>query len=93
VKTFRFMGHYEGDPDRYRDDDERQATRGSDAIAVLRRTLLDAGDASETELDALQAEIEAAVSDAVEFARASALPDAAEVGRYVYPEQLLRAAG
>ena len=34
------------------------------------------------------AELEAAVSDAVEFARASPFPDPSELDRYVYPEQL-----
>jgi TPP-dependent pyruvate/acetoin dehydrogenase alpha subunit len=81
VKTYRFMGHFEGDPDRYRDDDERRATRERDAIAALVARL----DASEAELEAIRAEIEAAVSEAVEFARASPSPDPAELDRYVYP--------
>jgi acetoin:2,6-dichlorophenolindophenol oxidoreductase subunit alpha len=81
VKTYRFMGHFEGDPDRYRDDDERNATRQHDAIAALRARL----DATEDELEAIRTEIEAAVSQAVEFARASPFPDPAELDRYVYP--------
>jgi len=81
VKTYRFMGHFEGDPDRYRDDDERRATRERDAIAALAARL----DASDAELEAIRAEIEAAVSEAVEFARASPSPDPAELDRYVYP--------
>jgi acetoin:2,6-dichlorophenolindophenol oxidoreductase subunit alpha len=81
VKTYRFMGHFEGDPDRYRDDDERRATRERDAIAALVARL----EASEAELEAIRAEIEAAVSEAVEFARASPSPDPAELDRYVYP--------
>jgi pyruvate dehydrogenase E1 component alpha subunit len=81
VKTYRFMGHFEGDPDRYRDDDERNATRQCDAIAALRARL----DATDDELEAIRTEIEAAVSQAVEFARASPFPDPAELDRYVYP--------
>ena len=49
--------------------------------------LVAAGDATEGDLDALQAELEAAMADAVEFARASPFPDPAELDRYVYPEQ------
>src|SRR5262249_21634732 len=67
VKPYRFMGHFEGDPDRYRDDAERNATRQHDAVAALRERL----DATEDELEAIRAEIEAAVSQAVDFARAS----------------------
>jgi pyruvate dehydrogenase E1 component alpha subunit len=85
VKTYRFMGHFEGDPDRYRDDDERRATRERDAITALGAQL----DASEDELDAIRAEIEAAVSRAVDFARASPVPDPADLERYVYPEAVL----
>jgi pyruvate dehydrogenase E1 component alpha subunit len=92
VKTHRFMGHFEGDPDRYRDDDERRATRERDAIAGLHDRLLAAGHATEDELEAIRAEIEAAVSQAVDFARASPLPDPAEVDRYVYPELLAQSA-
>ena len=86
VKTYRFMGHFEGDPDRYRDNDERQALRQHDALATLRARLLSEGHASTAELDAMGAQIEAAVGDAVDFARASPFPDPAEVERYVYPE-------
>ncbi len=89
VKTYRFRGHFEGDPDRYRDDDERRLTRGNDALERLRAALLDAG-VPERELEAMRTELEAAVSDAVEFARSSPFPDPADVGRFVYPEPLER---
>ena len=39
----------------------------------------------------MQAEIEAAVDHAVEFARASPFPDPADIGRYVYPEPVAHA--
>jgi pyruvate dehydrogenase E1 component alpha subunit len=85
VKTYRFMGHFEGDPDRYRDDEERELTRGRDAILSLRKGLVSGGHATEGELDALGTEIEAAVAQAVEFARASPFPDPGGIERYVYP--------
>jgi pyruvate dehydrogenase E1 component alpha subunit len=88
VKTYRFMGHFEGDPDRYRDDDERRATRERDALAALQARLTEAGHATEGELEAMRVELEAAVSRAVDFARSSPFPDAAELERHVYPEQL-----
>jgi pyruvate dehydrogenase E1 component alpha subunit len=88
VKTYRFMGHFEGDPDRDRGDEEREATRERDALEALRERLVADGHATEAELDALRAELEEAVSHAVEFARASPFPDPAELERYVYPESL-----
>jgi pyruvate dehydrogenase E1 component alpha subunit len=86
VKTYRFMGHFEGDPDRYRDDSERETVRRSDALAALGERLVSGGHASEAELEAVRRELETAVSAAVEFAQASPFPDASEVERYVYPE-------
>jgi acetoin:2,6-dichlorophenolindophenol oxidoreductase subunit alpha len=88
VKTYRFMGHFEGDPDRYRDDEERELTRGRDAIRSLRERLVSGAHATDGALDALGAEIEAAVARAVEFATASPFPDPAEIERYVYPARL-----
>ncbi|MFN0154798.1 MAG: thiamine pyrophosphate-dependent dehydrogenase E1 component subunit alpha [Gaiella sp.] len=90
VKTYRFMGHFEGDPERYRDDDERAALRGRDAIAALHRHLVEGGHATEEALGLMQAEIEEAIAAAVEFARASPFPDPAELERFVYPEPLSR---
>ena len=91
VKTYRHYGHFEGDPDRYRDDEDRRLTREQDALVRLRGELIASGDATEAALGALQAELEAAVEHAVEFARASPFPDPSEVARFVYPEQLERA--
>jgi pyruvate dehydrogenase E1 component alpha subunit len=86
VKTYRHFGHFEGDPDRYRDDDDRRMTRDRDALRRLHGELLEAGDATEPDLQALHSELEEAVDAAVEFARSSPFPDPADVGLYVYPE-------
>ena len=91
VKTHRFMGHFEGDPERYRDDDERKALLELDALASLRRRLIAEAHATDADLDAERAEIEAAVDSAVAFARASPVPDPASIGRYVYPEPVAQA--
>jgi acetoin:2,6-dichlorophenolindophenol oxidoreductase subunit alpha len=92
VKTHRFMGHFEGDPDRYRDDAERAALLESDALAHLRGRLLAAGEATEAELGAERAAIEEALDAAVAFARASPFPDPATIERYVFPERRAQAA-
>jgi pyruvate dehydrogenase E1 component alpha subunit len=86
VKTYRFLGHFEGDPEKYRDDDDRRMTRERDALASLHGLLVAEGHASEGDLESLRAEIEGEISEAVEFARSSPFPDPAEVARYVYPE-------
>jgi TPP-dependent pyruvate/acetoin dehydrogenase alpha subunit len=90
VKTYRFMGHFEGDPERYRDDDERKTLRERDAIPALHEHIVAGGHATDAELEAIRTGIEAAVARAVEFARASPFPDPADLEKYVYPERLAR---
>jgi pyruvate dehydrogenase E1 component alpha subunit len=90
VKTYRFMGHFEGDPERYRDDEERTTLRERDAIPALHDHILAGGHAAAAELDATRASVEAEIDAAVEFARASPFPDPADIERFVYPEQLAR---
>ena len=86
VKTYRFMGHFEGDPEEYRDDDDRATTRGRDALAALRATIAEGGLADAVALGELEAQIESSIARAVEHAKGSAWPDPAEIERYVYPE-------
>jgi TPP-dependent pyruvate/acetoin dehydrogenase alpha subunit len=89
MKTYRFHGHFEGDPDRYRDDAEREALLAYDPIPPLRERLAADG----VDVDGIDRELEAAVDRAVEFARASPWPDPAEVERYVYPPAVEPVAG
>jgi pyruvate dehydrogenase E1 component alpha subunit len=86
VKTYRFMGHFEGDPDRYRDDEERAALRAFDPLPRLREEVLQAQDASAAELQELEEAVGRAIDDAVEFAVSSPWPDPSELERYVYPD-------
>lgn len=86
VKTYRFMGHFEGDPERYRDDDDRSATRAHDALARLEGELLAGGQVGADDLELVRRELVDAISAAVEFARASPMPDPAGIERYVHPE-------
>ena len=67
-KTYRFVGHSRSDARGYRGDDEEAAWKERDPIPRLRAVL------AEEAAEALEREVEAAIEDAVEFARAS--PDA-----------------
>jgi TPP-dependent pyruvate/acetoin dehydrogenase alpha subunit len=51
---YRFQGHYEGDPDHYRSQREKEsAAHDLDPLALTRRRLLERGDATAEELDAI----------------------------------------
>jgi acetoin:2,6-dichlorophenolindophenol oxidoreductase subunit alpha len=84
AKTYRIRGHFEGDPELYRDDEERLEAAERDPLPRLRERLLADGAAGESELETMQAEILAAIEAAIEFAKASPWPDPRELTRYVY---------
>jgi pyruvate dehydrogenase E1 component alpha subunit len=87
AKTYRIRGHFEGDPELYRDDEERREAAERDPLPRLRGRLLEQGLATEPELEAMRAEILVAVGEAVEYAKGSPWPDPGELTRYVYPEE------
>lgn len=74
LKTLRWRGHYEGDPQRYRDPDELERRAQADPIAHLALRLREAG-VDEAELTAIVDAVDAELDAAVEEARAGALPE------------------
>jgi acetoin:2,6-dichlorophenolindophenol oxidoreductase subunit alpha len=87
-KTFRFMGHVFGDDDKYMREGEKAAAMEKDPLPAFRAKLIATGVASEAELEALQAKIEAEVQDAIDFAFESPFPDLAELRRDVFAEEI-----
>jgi pyruvate dehydrogenase E1 component alpha subunit len=81
--TTRWHGHFEGDPQRYRDTDELGGLSENDPLRRSAERLLAAGIAKEA-IDALAADVDAAVSAAVDAARADALPEFAAALADVY---------
>jgi 2-oxoisovalerate dehydrogenase E1 component len=91
AKTYRTVGHHEGDPvtGTYRTQAEVDAWAKRDPIAMFRTRLLDdleVGSASE--LDAIDERIDKVVQGSVDFARAAPEPDAATVRAHVYAEPI-----
>lgn len=72
--THRVRGHYEGDPQKYRDAAELSASIEADPIQRTRAALLKAGQQASS-LDALEQEVLASVQEAVGRARADVQPD------------------
>jgi len=73
-KTYRFAGHSRGDVKGYRSREEEAEWTARDPIVRLREHLASA--VEEVVLDAMDAQVEAAMDDAIEFARQSPLPRA-----------------
>lgn len=84
--TYRFRGHSMGDPERYRQSDEVRKWQEDDPIGIMRRHILKAKHASEEELDALEAEVEAEIQEAVHFAEVSPDPKPEDLFADVYAE-------
>lgn len=75
----RFRGHYEGDPDHYRNRAYReQMALEGDPIAKARGALLAAGSADEAALDVFVADADAEMAAALVVVRAAPEPDARE---------------
>jgi TPP-dependent pyruvate/acetoin dehydrogenase alpha subunit len=75
VKTDRYYGHFQGDPELYRPKDEVPELKAHDPIKRLGDQLLGQGMASQAELDGLRVAAQADVDAAMEFARTSPYPE------------------
>jgi len=73
--TYRFLGHFVGDPQVYRTKAEIEAWRPRDPIQSFRRRVLADGLLPESELNAIHVEVEQAIAEAVDYARTSPEPE------------------
>jgi 2-oxoisovalerate dehydrogenase E1 component len=86
--TYRWHGHYEGDPERYRSPDELSQWQASrDPVAIARARLLERG-TGEAALDRIDAEVRARIEAAVQAARRAPLPEMAAALSSVYAPRL-----
>ncbi len=84
--TFRFQGHVFGDSDTYMDKAEKAKWVADDPYPRFRAKLIADAAATEEELAAIEADVEAQLDEAVEFALASAFPGLEELSTDVYGE-------
>jgi acetoin:2,6-dichlorophenolindophenol oxidoreductase subunit alpha len=86
--TFRFFGHIIGDDDSYMEPGEKDAWKAKDPVPRFRAFLIEEGISSDVALAALEAKIEQEIDEAVEFALGSPFPEASELLRDVYAEEV-----
>jgi acetoin:2,6-dichlorophenolindophenol oxidoreductase subunit alpha len=90
VRTYRFTGHYVGDPQVYRDKEEaRELAAAHDPIDRLRGRL----SVSDEDFERLDADVTAEVDACVEFAKAGTDPAAEDALEWVYAEGSLAPEG
>jgi len=73
--TYRWRGHFEGDPQPYRSQDEVEAWKERDPLVLAERRLAGRGELGEAERDAIRDGVRARVAEAVEFAEAAPMPE------------------
>jgi acetoin:2,6-dichlorophenolindophenol oxidoreductase subunit alpha len=84
TESYRLDGHYAGEPEVYRDRAEVTAFRGRDPILQLRRRIEQTGLATAADLDEIDQQVAAEITDALTFALASPDPDPATAAEFVY---------
>lgn len=77
-KTYRWHGHYEGDPELYRTQDEVSQWKKKDPIISFRLYLLNEMDVTKEILDEIDKNVQKKIEDAVRFAKESPETDISE---------------
>ncbi|MCK8827068.1 thiamine pyrophosphate-dependent dehydrogenase E1 component subunit alpha [Natroniella acetigena] len=87
-KTYRWRGHFEGDPTNYRDDEELEEWKKKDPIKKFSSFLLDEEIITEKEFKQIKDKIKEKVEEATKFAQESAEPSPDDVTNNVYFEEV-----
>jgi len=90
LETYRWDGHFQGDPCRYRTRDEEAQWKLRDPVLRLRDRALAAHSLGAAEVAALEAQARTEVAEAIRFAIDSPLPQPEHALRGVYADQPVR---
>lgn len=78
VKTYRFRGHFEGDPQLYRPKEDLEMAKQNDPILKLEEDLKGKNIITEEEISKIKEAIETEIKEVIEFARNSPYPEPQE---------------
>jgi pyruvate dehydrogenase E1 component alpha subunit len=92
ARTYRYRGHFEGDPQRYRSKEEVEEAAKTDPIAQFAVLLRKRKILSEKLEESLQEEIAGEMDDAVRFAEESPLPSPEDALQDLYAGEVGQAA-
>jgi pyruvate dehydrogenase E1 component alpha subunit len=84
AKTYRYRGHWEGDPEVYRTKDDVDSWKKKDAIENLKRVLLKEKIMNQKEINEIEDQVKKEIEDAVDFGRKSPVPDEKEALDHVF---------
>ena len=86
IRTYRYKGHSMSDPQKYRSKDEVAEWQGQDPIEKVLKTILDNKLATQKQIDTIQDKVKDIVSESIQFAEESPLPEAKELYEDVYSD-------
>ncbi len=82
---YRFRGHYEGDHDSYRPNEEKAtAIKDEDPILITREQLIATGTVTANDLDEMEDESKIFMTALLTEVREDPMPDPADVGKYLF---------
>ncbi|MGD8284521.1 MAG: thiamine pyrophosphate-dependent dehydrogenase E1 component subunit alpha [Desulfobacterales bacterium] len=79
LKTRRFKGHFEGDPQSYKTPDEIEDEMKNDPIPIFAKQLLEQEITTEEKLKAIEEEVKKELQEAIEFTEKSEYPPLEEI--------------
>lgn len=83
-KTYRFEGHWVGDPIVYRSKEELNEWKKKDPILNFKKHLLERNILNKEEQDRIALQAQEEIKEAVEFAKKSPFPNTSDAKEYVY---------
>jgi pyruvate dehydrogenase E1 component alpha subunit len=86
AKTYRHRGHYEGDPQVYRTQEEIQSWKKKDPIIQYKAKLIESGLYNDGDLEEVQGSVVLQLDDAVTYAKAAEKPVAEDALAGVYAD-------
>jgi TPP-dependent pyruvate/acetoin dehydrogenase alpha subunit len=84
TESYRFDGHYAGEPEVYRDRAEVERWRANDPIVRFRHYLESEAGVAPGELDGIVSEVDGDIEAAIAFAKSGPEPDPATAMDYIY---------
>ena len=88
AKTYRYTGHYEGDPQWYKENEELPEWRTADPVESYAEKLIEADELTEDEFEHLQNTIDEQLDEAIAYARDSPLPEPEAAYDGIFAEEI-----
>ncbi len=86
MMTYRWQGHFSGDPAAYRPPEELESWKAKDPLKRAKSRLMEVHGVSAEELDAILARVEEAIAEYVQFSLNSAAPEPQDAVAHVYTD-------